>query len=113
MPSFETRKILEDYETPINNLILELNEKHRLERQSVLRTMKNSRKFLYEQRNTVSANSQRASYEEEDLTTGLVALSASRKAMILTEHQQDRPNYNLVRLSFHIPDKTSKEETKC
>ena len=113
MPSFEMRKILEDYKTQTYNLIMELKEKHRIERRSVLRTMKNSRKFLYEQRNIVSANSQRASYEEEDLTTGLVALSASRKAMILTEHQQDRPNYNLVRVSFHIPDKTSEEETKC
>jgi len=108
MPSFEMRKILEDYKTQTYNLIMELKEKHRLERRSVLRTMKNSRKFLYEQRNIVSANSQRASYEEEDLTTGLAALSA-----FWTEHQQDRPNYNLVRVSFHIPDKTSKEETKC
>ena len=90
---------------------MELKEKHRLERRSALRTMKNSRKFLYEQRDITSANSQRTSNEEEDLTTGLVALPASRKAMILTEHQQERPNCNLVRVSFHIPDETSKEDT--
>ena len=91
---------------------MELKEKHRIERKSVLRTMNNSRKFLYEQRDIVSANSQRTSHEEEDLTHGLVVLPTSRKAMILTENQQERPNYNLVRVSFHIPDETSKEETK-
>jgi len=107
------RKMLQDYKTQTYNLIVELKEKHRLERRFVLRTMKNSRKFLYEQRNIVSANSQRTSQEEEDLTTGLVALPASRKAMILTEQQQDRPNCSLVRVSFHIPDKKSNEQTKC
>lgn len=104
--------MLQDYKTHTFNLIMELKEKHRIERRSVLRTEKNSRKFLYEQRNIVSANSQRTNHEEEDLTTGLVVLPASRKAMILTEHQPERPNYNLVRVSFHIPDETKKEETK-
>jgi len=106
------RKMLQDYKTQTYNLIMELKEKHRIERKSVLRTMNNSRKFLYEQRDIVSANSQRTSHEEEDLTHGLVVLPTSRKAMILTENQQERPNYNLVRVSFHIPDETSKEETK-
>ena len=92
---------------------MELKEKHRLERKSVLKGMKNSRKFLYEQRDIASANSQRNSNEEEDLTTGLVALPASRKAMIFTVHEQERPNCKLVRVSFHIPDGTSQEETKC
>ena len=91
---------------------MELKEKHRIERRSVLRTEKNSRKFLYEQRGIVSANSQKTSQEEEDLTTGLVVLPASRKAMILTKHQPERPNYNLVRVSFDIPDEKSEEETK-
>lgn len=104
--------MLQDYKTQTYNLIMELKEKHRTERKSVLRTMNNSRKFLYEQRDIVSANSQRTSHEEEDLTHGLVVLPTSRKAMILTENQQERPNYNLVRVSFHIPDETSKEETK-
>lgn len=104
--------MLQDYKTQTYNLIMELKEKHRIERKSVLRTMNNSRKFLYEQRDIVSANSQRTSHEEEDLTHGLVLLPTARKAMILTENQQERPNYNLVRVSFHIPDETSKEETK-
>ena len=104
--------MLQDYKTHTFNLIMELKEKHRIERRSVLRTVKNSRKFLYEQRDIVSANSQRTNHEEEDLTTGLGVLPASRKAMILTEHQPERPNCNLVRVSFHIPDETRKEETK-
>lgn len=107
------RKILQDYKTQTYNLIKELQEKHQNERRSVLRKMKNSRKFLYEQRDIVSANSQRTSHEEEDSTNGLVALPATRKAMILTQHQQERPNCNLVRVSFHIPDEKSQEETKC
>ena len=107
------RKMLQDYKTQTYNLVMELKEKHQIERRSVLRTMKNSRKFLCEQRDIVSANSQRTSREEEDLTTGLVALPATRKAMILTEHQQERPNCNLVRVSFYIPDEKSKDETKC
>lgn len=114
LPSFEMRKMLQDYKSQAYNLIMELKEKHRLERRYILRTMKSSRKFQYEQREIVSANSQRTSYEEEDLTTGLVALPAWRRALILNEHedQQESPNYNLVRVSFHIPNEASKEETK-
>lgn len=106
--------MLQDYKSQAYNLIMELKEKHRLERRYILRTMKSSRKFQYEQREIVSANSQRTSYEEEDLTTGLVALPAWRRALILNEHedQQESPNYNPVRVSFHIPNEASKEETK-
>lgn len=105
--------MLQDYKTETYNLIMELKEKHQIERRSVLRKMKNSRKFLYQQRDIVSANSQRTSHGEEDSTTGLLALPATRQAMILTEHQQERPNCDLVRVSFHIPDEKSKEEIKC
>ena len=104
--------MLQDYKTQTYNLIMELKEKHQIERRSVFRRMKNSRKFLYE-RDIVSANSQRTSQVEEDSTTGLLALPATRKAMILTEHQQERLNCDLVRVSFHIPDENNKDETNC